>query len=151
MKGVYTAKVKEITILGILNEINVQVKMEVDYGEGVSGIDVVKQITEYWHAAGLQPPVRGSKTAYRTVGERGGATGTHPREDIPKFTRGADPFLCPNCGRPTYKIEWVVKNPKATNYGNTMTKWTCPKAKGGCGAWNFGDRTDARFEDEHKD
>jgi len=146
MKGVYTAKVKEITILGRLNDVNVQVKMDVDYGEGVSGIDVVKQITSYWHAAGLEPPVPGGKQSYRTVAEQSGAKGTHPDDLIPKISRGGDHEMCPGCGKPLYVVKGITKNKDSANYGQPWEKWFCPKARGGCGGYNFGDRKDVRYD-----
>jgi hypothetical protein len=146
MKGVYTAKVKEITILGVMNDINVQVKMEVDYGEGVSGIDVVKQITEFWRNAGMLPPVRSNTKPYKTTAQQNGATGTHPDEKKPYFLPNGERHLCPNCGRPTIYFEGVTKDPNSKNYMQPWKKWVCLKSTGGCGAYNFNDRQDARFD-----
>jgi hypothetical protein len=147
MKGVFTAKVKEITILGILNEVNVQIKMELDYGEGVSGIDAVKQITEKWYLAGLLPPVRSSnKTPYRSTNKEHGATGTHPDELVPDILPNGEKHLCPNCGRPVYRKEGITNKKDSANYGKPWRKWICMKSAGGCGAYNFDDRKDARFD-----
>lgn len=144
MKG-YTAKVEKVTILGRLNGVNVQVEMSVEYGEGINGIAVVKDITGYWQAAGLEPPVP-NRPGVRTTGMMAGADGQHPGDLIP-FTSGAgDPVNCPNCGKPTYIKQGTVKDTKSRNFGNVWKKWTCEKIRGGCGAYNFLPKMEARFD-----
>ena len=142
MRGVYTAKVKELTILGRMNDINVQVKMEIDYEQGVSGIDIVKEITEYWHKAGMEPPVAGSKSP-RTYGEKvTGAKGTHP-DDLKAFVHSdGKPYLCPNCEKKLYKVTGFSQKTQ-----KDWQKWICPKSAGGCGAWNWGYIMEAKFDE----
>lgn len=146
MTRMWTARVKEITILGRMNDVNVQVKMDVDYAEGVNGIDVVKQITAYWHAGGMEPPVNGAKQSYRTTGERNGANGQHPDDLKPHLNRDGSQENCPNCGKPLYYVEGTTTKKDSPNFGKPWKKWFCPKAKGGCGAYNFGDRKETRFD-----
>lgn len=133
MRGVYTAKVKKLTILGRMNDINVQVEMELDYATGVSGIDVVKEITEYWHSAGLQPPVPGKPTDRTHTERMTGAKGTHPDDLVPFIHKDGTPRLCPVCERKLYK-----KTGFSQKTQKEWQKWECPKSVGGCGAWNFG-------------
>lgn len=147
MKGRYTAKVEKITILGRMNDINVQIEMSVDYPEGVSGIDIVKDITERWHIAGLEPPVPG-RTTERTHSEKvSGANGTHPDDSKVYFWPGqTEPAKCPNCGKTLYYAEGIVKNANSSMFGDKWVKWFCDKKHGGCGGYNFDGKKEVRFD-----
>lgn len=146
MKG-YTAKVEKITILGRLNDINVQVEMSVEYGEGINGIKVVDDITRYWKAAGLEPPVPGRPGGPKDTGRVAGANGQHPDDEIPFVESGGERQNCFHCGKPLYIKQGTVKNKNSSNYGNVWRKWYCPKNRGGCGAYNFLPNREARFDD----
>lgn len=147
MKG-WSAVVKKLTILGRMNDVNIQVEMELEYDSKlVNGISVVKQVTEYWHTAGLEPPVPTRKTE-RTYSEKvTGANGQHPDELKPYFWAGeTDPAKCPDCGRQLYFATGIVKNKESRNFGETWVKWFCDKKRGGCGAYNFEPRRDCRYD-----
>lgn len=147
MKGGYKAIITNITILGRLNDINVQIVMKVEYDNAVvSGIDVMNDITAKWHAGGLEPPVSGAKQSYRTTGERNGANGRHPDELIPRLKNDGTQDTCPNCTRPIYEVRGITKNKDSKSFGQPWVKWFCPKSQRGCGAYNFGDRKDVRFD-----
>jgi hypothetical protein len=141
MKGVYTAKVKKITILGRMNDINVQVEMELEYAVGVSGIDVVKEITEYWNAAGMQPPVPGKPVDKTYSAKQTGANGTHPDDLKPFIHSDGEPYLCPVCQRKLFVEKGFSKKTQ-----KEWQRWKCPKPVGGCGAWNWGYIMEARTD-----
>jgi hypothetical protein len=140
--------VKKVTILGRLNDVNIQVEMDLDYDPKlINGIDVVKQLTEYWHAGGLEPPVRPGTTA-RTYSEKvTGANGQHPDDLKPYIWPGTvDPANCPECHKPLYYVTGVNKNKDSKSFGETWVKWFCDLKRGGCGGYNFEPRRDVRYD-----
>lgn len=145
MKGQYKAVIEHILILGKMNDVNVQIGMKVEYDQQyVSGIDVINDITAKWHAGGLQPPV--GKTE-RTHGEKQtGATGKHPDDLVPYIGKGGQHVLCPNCKKPLYIKTGITTKKDSKNYGQPWSKWYCLSKPEGCGAYNFGDRTDPRYD-----
>lgn len=147
MKGVYTAHVDKIIVLGRMNDVNVQIDMKLEYAEGVSGIDVVNDITAKWHAAGLEPPVRQSSSP-RTYAEKvSGSNGRHPDDlKIYFFPNSTDPAKCPNCAQPLYYVDGIVKKFGSEKFGEKWVKWYCPEKIGGCGAYNFDGERRARFD-----
>lgn len=122
---------KKVTILGRLNDINIQAEFEIEYNpENIRFMTMLDDFTEKLRLGGLQPPV-GQKKLERTWKDNlTNATGEHPLDRLPRVNEYMEPITCPNCGKPQTIISGIAKT--GVSKGQPYQKAICENSKS-CG------------------
>lgn len=124
----YKPVLKKITILGKLNEINLQAEFEVEYNpEEVRFMTMLNDFTEKLRLGGLQPPVGKKEVERKWSDNATGATGEHPMDRLPRLNDWMEPILCPVCKAEQQLISGLAKT--GVNKGQPYTKAICPNDK----------------------
>lgn len=129
--GGYRPVLKKLTILGRMNDINIQAEFEIEYDpEQIRFITMLSDFTEKLRLGGVMPPV-GKPTIERKWSDNvTNARGEHPLDKLPRLNEWGEPYLCPTCKSPQQIIEGIAKT--GTNAGNKYRKAICPNSKS-CG------------------
>lgn len=131
--GGYKPVLKKITILGRLNEINIQAEFEIEYDPAnIRFMTMLDDFTEKLRLGGLQPPVGQKKLERKWSDNQTGATGEHPLDRLPRVNEWMEPITCPKCGKPQIIISGIAKT--GVNKGQPYRKAICENDKT-CG-WN---------------
>jgi hypothetical protein len=126
---------KQVTILGIYNEVNFQAVLQIDYelDEESKALYAIESITNQFKRWGVQPPVPGRKTT-PDRGMQSGGNGRHPNDAVPDVLPGGEQKRCPKCRLPR-----VFK----TGFSQKTKKWWkrvyCPNVED-CGWFFFDDK-----------
>lgn len=100
MAGGYKAVLRELTILGRMNDINIQARFEVEYDpEKIRFMTMLDDITEKLRLGGLQPPVGQQKLERKWSDRQTRATGEHPLDPRVRLDDEMEPVPCPTCGQ----------------------------------------------------
>lgn len=125
--GGYKPVLKKITILGRMNDINLQAEFEVEYDpEQIRFITMLQDFTERLRLGGLEPPV-GKKIERTWSQNETRATGEHPLDKLPYLNDWNEPVICPVCKKPQMIISGVTKEGKRA--GQKWTKAICDDRK----------------------
>lgn len=118
---------KKITILGRMNDINLQAEFEIEYDpEEIRFMTMLSDFTEKLRLGGLQPPV-GKPTERKWSDNQTGATGEHPLDKLPRLNEWMEPVLCPVCQNAQVLISGIAKT--GVSKGQPYTKAVCPNDK----------------------
>lgn len=122
--GGYKPVLKKITILGRLNDINLQAEFEVEYNpEEIRFMTMLNDFTEKLRLGGLQPPVGKKEVERKWSDNQTRATGEHPLDKLPRVGDDLTPILCPVCGQQQQIISGIAKT--GVNKGSRWTKAIC--------------------------
>lgn len=119
---------KKITVLGRMNDVNVQCEFEIEYEpEQIRFITMLNDFTEKLRLGGLEPPV-GKKAEPKWSDSQTRANGEHPLDKLPLLDDWGEPILCPVCRKPQQIISGVAK-PGTNRAGQKWTKAICDDRK----------------------
>jgi hypothetical protein len=126
--GGYKPVLKKITILGRLNDINLQAEFEIEYDpEQIRFMTMLSDFTEKLRLGGLQPPVGKSQVERKWSDNATRATGEHPLDNNMRVNDTLQPVLCPVCQKPQKIVEGIAKT--GPNVGNKWVKAICSNEK----------------------
>lgn len=129
--GGYKPVLKKITILGKLNDINIQAEFEIEYDpEQIRFMTMLNDFTEKLRLGGLQPPVGKSQVERKWSDNQTGAKGEHPLDRLPRLNDFMQAYLCPVCQNEQQLISGIAKT--GISEGKPYTKAICPNSKN-CG------------------
>lgn len=129
--GGYKAVLKELTVLGRMNNVNIQAKFEVEYDPNeIRFMTMLNDLTEKLRLGGLEPPVGKSQVERKWSETQTGATGEHPLDKLPRLNDWMEAVLCPVCKNEQQLISGIAKT--GPNKGKPYTKAICPNDKS-CG------------------
>lgn len=127
--GGYKPVLKKITVLGRMNDINIQAEFEVEYEpEKIRFITMLNDFTEKLRLGGLQPPVGKTPIERKWSDNQTKANGEHPLDKLPYVDDWGDPVFCPVCHKPQVIISGVV-GPGKQNSGKDWHKAICDDRK----------------------
>ena len=126
--GSYKPVLKKITILGRLNDVNIQAEFEIDYNpEEIRFMTMLNDFTEKLRLGGLQPPVGKKEVERKWSDNATGATGEHPLDKLPRVDDFLNPILCPVCNTPQMILSGIAKS--GVSKGQPYKKGFCPNDK----------------------